>query len=334
MSSPQTETPFDLPYLTEIWKRYTRRGDKHTAGNWPMVKTVLEGLGLPLEETLQYLGRQEPALGEFKSWILERNDREVEPLRLERLRATLDGTPYSEEVVANIRAIEESEPVLSPQDLSFWEEHGYIVLHDAISPAECRAAELAVWDALQMDSDDKETWYEPSTHGIMRQFFHHPALRRNRNSARVHKAFAQIWASADLWMTVDRVSFNPPERPDWQFPGPFLHWDTSLAPPIPFAVSGLIYLTDTPAEQGAFTCVPGFHRRIEDWLNGLPPNANPREEDLEALGAVPIPGRAGDLVIWHRALPHGSRANRCTRPRIVQYLNMHPATREYCPEWK
>jgi ectoine hydroxylase-related dioxygenase (phytanoyl-CoA dioxygenase family) len=130
------------------------------------------------------------------------------------------------------------------------------------------------------------------------------------------------------------VSFNPPERAEWRFPGPFLHWDTSLTPPIPFAVSGLIYLTDTVAEQGAFTCVPGFHRRIEDWLNGLPANANPRGEDLEALGAEPIPGRAGDLIIWHRALPHGSRPNRCTRPRIVQYLNMHPATREYGRTWK
>jgi len=99
-------------------------------------------------------------------------------------------------------------------------------------------------------------------------------------------------------------------------------------------IAGLIYLTDTAAEQGVFTCVPGFHRRIEDWLNGLPPAANPRDEDLEALGAVPIPDRAGDLIIWHRALPHGSHPNRCARARIVQHLNMHPATREDCPEWK
>lgn len=104
----------DLPYLSEICKRYTRRGDKHTAGNWWMVKTVLGGLGLPLEETLQYLGRQQPTLDEFASWILERNDGEIEALRIERLRATIDGTPYSEEVTRLIREIEESEPVLSP----------------------------------------------------------------------------------------------------------------------------------------------------------------------------------------------------------------------------
>jgi hypothetical protein len=334
MSAPKTENLFDLPYLTEIWQRYTHRDDKHEAGDWRTVKTVLDGLGLPLEETIQYLRRQQPRLGEFERWILERNDGEIESLRLERLRATIDGTPYSDDVTAMLRAIEESEPVLSAEDLSFWEENGYVVLHDAISPEACRAAELAVWQHLQMDAADERTWYQPSTHGIMRQFFHHPALRRNRRSSRIHKAFAQIWGTADLWATVDRVSFNPPERLNWTFPGPFLHWDTSLSLPIAFGVGGLIYLTDTEAEQGAFNTVPGFHRRIAAWLNGLPSDADPRDENLEALGAVPIPGRAGDLIIWREALPHGSRPNRCTRPRIVQYLNMHPATPEHNLTWK
>lgn len=185
-----------------------------------------------------------------------------------------------------------------------------------------------------MNPHDPETWYQASMHGIMRQFFHHPALRANRRSERIHKAFAQIWGTADLWMTVDRVSFNPPERDDWRFPGPRLHWDTTLAPPVPFAVSGMIYLTDTESEQGAFTCVPGFHRRIDDWLQSLPAGSDPQREDLESLGAMPIPGRAGDLIIWHKALPHGSRPNRTARPRIVQYLSMHPAQLDPHPEWK
>ena len=170
-----------------------------------------------------------------------------------------------------------------------------------------------------MDSEDPDTWYKnPGSYGIMAQFFHHPALGANRESRRAHKAFAQVWNTADLWVSVDRVSFNPPERDGWRFAGPHLHWDTSLALPIPFDVSGLLYLTDTSAEQGAFTCVPGFQRRIADWLKSLPPDADPRRQDLRRLGAVPVPGKAGDLVIWHQALPHGSRPNTAVRPRIVQ----------------
>jgi len=218
--------------------------------------------------------------------------------------------------------------VLSPDDIGFWEQHGYVVVHEAISRDDCRAAEAAVWKFLNMDPNDPETWYAPSDHGIMRQFFHHPTLRANRRSPRIHKAFSQIWGTADLWMTIDRISFNPPERGSWQFTGPNLHWDTTLAPPVPFGVSGLIYLTDTDAEQGPFTCVPGFHRRIDRWVSELPPGADPRTQDLEALGAEPIAGRAGDLIIWHKALPHGSRPNSAKRPRIVQYLSMYPTKGE------
>lgn len=95
----------------------------------------------------------------------------------------------------------------------------------------------------------------------------------------------------------------------------------------------MIYLTDTEETQGAFTCVPGFHQRIDEWLDKLPPDVDPRREDLESLGAKPIAGAAGDLIIWHKALPHGSRPNRAVRPRIVQYLSMHPTKREHNPIW-
>jgi ectoine hydroxylase-related dioxygenase (phytanoyl-CoA dioxygenase family) len=150
----------------------------------------------------------------------------------------------------------------------------------------------------------------------------------------VHSAFAQLWGRADLWVTVDQVGFNPPERPGWRFPGPYLHWDASLAPPIPFDLQALLYLTDVAPDQGAFTCVPGFHRRIHDWLRELPAGADPRRADLYALGAVPIAGRAGDLVIWHHALPHGSSPNRASRPRIVQYVKMHPSQWEQSTAWR
>ena len=327
------ENSLGIPYLEDLWRRLTRRRP-NSKSNWLLDSIVLEGLGLPLEEARQYLARTQPAFGEFEQWILERNDGLIEPLRLERLNATIAQTPYSAGLQSALRTIETSGPVLSKNDLSFWEENGYVVLHEAISAPACRAAERAIWDFLRMNPDDPATWYQPSTHGIMRQFFHHPTLRANRKSTRIHKAFAQIWGAADLWMTVDRVSFNPPERPGWKFPGPDLHWDVTLASPIPFGVSGMIYLTDTESTQGAFTCVPGFHRRIDVWLKSLPAGAAPRREDLESLGAVPIAGRAGDLIIWHKALPHGSRPNRSTRPRIVQYLSMHPAKRDHNPDWK
>src|SRR5262252_4206040 len=149
MSLKVESPPFgslDVPYLFEIWERYTSRSANQSRLNWHFVKLVLEGLGLALEETLQYLGRRLPTFIEFEQWIRERNDGEIEPLRLERLRAAIEGRTYGPEVAASIQAIDVREPVLSPEDLSFWEENGYVILHEAISAAACRATELAVWD--------------------------------------------------------------------------------------------------------------------------------------------------------------------------------------------
>jgi hypothetical protein len=75
-------------------------------------------------------------------------------------------------------------------------------------------------------------------------------LWATRLSARIHKAVAQLWGTSDLWLTVDRAGFNPPECEGWSFPGPRLHWDLDLVPPLRFSTQGILYLTDTAAEQG------------------------------------------------------------------------------------
>ena len=90
----------------------------------------------------------------------------------------------------------------------------------------------------------------------------------------------------------------------------------------------MLYLSDTDANQGAFTCVPGFHNRIEAWIRNLPPDADPKQQDLKRMGLRPIAGKAGDLIIWHSALPHGSSPNTADQPRVVQYITMFPAKEE------
>jgi hypothetical protein len=64
----------------------------------------------------------------------------------------------------------------------------------------------------------------------------------------------------------------------WPFPGPHLHWDTTVAQPHHFGIQGILYLADTAENQGAFTCMPGFHRKLESWLTSLPKDADPRQE--------------------------------------------------------
>jgi len=339
ISSEET-TRFGVPHLKRLWQRamLMRNGQylPRRENEWIHDKIVLFGLGLALEETFQYIYQKAPDFKEFEDLILKINGGNIDTAQLERINAALNGEKYSERLENELREIENGEPVLSESDLDFWDENGYVIVREAISKVEAAASETAIWDYLQMNPDDPESWYKKEkTQGIMIQSFHHEAFRRNRKSKRIQKAFAQIWKTADLWTTVDRVGFNPPEKKHtWRFPGPHLHWDMSLEFPLYFGTQGILYLTDVSAEQGAFTCVPGFHRKIHDWLKNLSPNENPREQDLKKLGAKPITAGAGDLIIWHQALPHGSSPNRAERPRIVQYINMFPNRRDDNDVWR
>lgn len=346
ITAPDTSAPPDLAPATEIgalgiyqlkrlWSRIigSQRGRvlPTSTRERQLDELVIHATGLGLEQTMSYFARS-PSFEEFERWIVATTGG-VAPERVARINAAVAGRDPPPETARWLAAIEASEPVLDAADLAFWEEQGYVVLHDAVSPEVSEAAAQEVWRYLGADPDDPETWYQRKGHGIMVQYFQHPAFEAVRRSPRIHKAFAQIWGTADLWASTDRVGFNVPERPDWLFPGPRLHWDVSVKTPIPLSTGGILYLTDTPPEQGALTVVPGFQRWGEAWLKALPPGANPREQDLYALETRAIGGRAGDLIIWHQALPHGASPNRGTRPRMVQYVNMFPTYVERHEEW-
>jgi hypothetical protein len=329
-----SEAPgLDIGHLHRFWAQQSASmcGERKTAqtNDWVADNTLLAGLRIGLRETYDYILNSQPTFPEFEQWILERNDGSIDEGRLEQLRMALSdwgqlGQPANPDAA----------PALSSADLDFWEQNGYVILHNAVRPENCRAALHAICDFLSVRTDQPDTWYRgPQGHSIWIPLLHHPALWANRDSPRIHRAFAQLWNREDVWVNVDQAGFNPPEKPGWKFPGPHLHWDVSLAGPIPFGVQGILYLADVAADQGAFTCVPGFHRKIDSWLNGLPEGTDPRAQAVPDA-AVPISGRAGDLVIWHHALPHGSSPNRAALPRIVQYLAYRPSRWGYNPVWR
>jgi len=325
----------EIAHVEHLWARClanrTGGGPGAAQQDWVADNTLLSGLGLNLLDTYRYLFSEAPTLEQFERWILEKNGGALDRARVDRLNAALGGDRSADDH----KLADRHDGPLTAGDLAFWDDNGYVVLHEAVSSENREAATRAIYGFLGADPDRADSWYGmPHGHSIWIPLSHHPALWANRNSPRIHQAFAQLWGRTDLWPTVDQGGFNPPERPGWCFPGPHLHWDASVAWPMPFGVQGILYLTDTAANQGAFTCVPGFHRRIQQWLESLPPGADPRLQDLASLGVVPIAGRAGDLIIWHHALPHGSSPNRASRPRVVQYIALRPAQWEHNPIWK
>jgi hypothetical protein len=285
-------------------------------------RVVLHVLGIALEDAARFLPSAS-TYEQFEAWVIEQNGGAIDPERLSIVNAIVSGTEYDEKWRSHLRSIDAMDPVLNSTDIDFWRANGFVVLHDAVSVEAWRAAADVVWSSIAASPEDPDTWYgHQNRQGIMVQVFRHPALEANRRSTRIHKAFAQVWGTSDLIVTTDRCGFNPPERPGFQFPGPRLHWDLDLSRrPLAVGVQGILYLADTAAEQGAFTCVPGFHTRLESWLDSGP--ADPQQQAARWDG-TPIAGRAGDLILWDQRLPHGSRPNRASKPRIVQYIEMYP----------
>jgi hypothetical protein len=319
-----------LTGLDGFWEMHTHR--RSMAARPGMADPMLlDALGLGLEQTIGWLGTTRPDWPAFLAWIIETAG-PPDPIRLARYEATLAAAPLPSAVQAELAAIDAMDAVLGPAELAQWDRDGYVVLRDAIPPEATCAAAKVVWDANNARREDPESWYAPRPQGIMVQLFQHPALEPVRRSPRVHKAFAQLWGTSDLWSTVDRVGFNPPERAGHPFRAPRLHWDVSLVQPIPFATQGILYLTDTAEDGGALELVPGFHHRIGAWLDGIG-DADPRTIDLSAE-AIRVAARAGDLVIWRQDLPHGASPNRAGHPRLVQYITMYSPRLTQQPVWR
>lgn len=328
---PSTETSASgLMHVKRFWskvmlKRTNQIDEEFWKKEWELDKTLLSVLGVGLEQTLTYVFQYAPAFEEFEKWIVHTSGIPTSE-QISRFNSLFNEAPGLSQPIPSI---------LGAEELAFWTENGYLILKNVISKEDCQATIDVICDFLKINLHDANTWYSPNTsrQGIMVQLFQHPLLQKNRQSARIRMAYEQLWQRTDIWVTTDRVGFNPPETEKWKFPGPDLHWDCSLDLPVPFNLQGLLYLADTAPEQGAFTLVPGFHNRISEWLPSLPKGTNPRTEDLHALGSLPIAAEAGDFIIWHQALPHGSRPNTSSKPRFVQYINYQPADLSHQKQW-
>jgi hypothetical protein len=338
-NNPQTESiaastetgKLQIMHLKRYWSRTllireNKLGSNSFQHEFQLDKTLLYTLGLGLEQTVKYVYQTVPTFDEFEDWIIETAGRPGSE-NIERFNKVFATDVDNQRVIPQI---------LTATELDFWDRNGYVILKNAVPKHDCEQAIEAICRFIGIDRYDPETWYKPhpGRQGIMVQLFQDPILEKNRQSAKIRMAYEQLWNRTDIWVSSDRVGFNPPETENWKFPGPRLHWDVSLQLPIPFGLQGILYLADTDANQGALSLVPGFQHRIEAWINSLPPDTDPRRQDLDALGSIPVVASAGDMIIWHQALPHGSSPNTSLKPRFVQYINYDPVQTSEAEEWK
>jgi ectoine hydroxylase-related dioxygenase (phytanoyl-CoA dioxygenase family) len=211
------------------------------------------------------------------------------------------------------------------------ERDGYTVLRGLVPEALCARVRERIWRFVDAHEHDEPSWYRhPPEAWFVVPLHHDEALWQVRQHPPVHAAFARILGTERLWVSMDRAGFQPPHRDEHSAhrqTAP-LHWDSdpSRAQPDGVELQAVLYLDDTPAEQGAFQCVPAIYRDLARELARRPPvptdDGWPVDPGLHPI--VSVPGRTGDLVVWKRQLPHRGGPNHGTRPRLAQYLTFHP----------
>lgn len=94
------------------------------------------------------------------------------------------------------------------------------------------------------------------------------------------------------------------------------------------ATQGQLLLDDVSEDGGGFCCIPGFHRYVDQWVAMFPPDDplpkqpdldDPRVQALRPQGfqLKNIPGKAGDLLIWHRWVTPISLTMVCAPPTVI-----------------
>ncbi|MBB1488684.1 phytanoyl-CoA dioxygenase family protein [Oceanospirillum sediminis] len=321
----QDSSSLGIPHLKRFWHKHqlSKLGQLDQGlqkQEWPLDLILIDELNLGLEPAMTKV-YQSSRLSDFESFVLSKNDGCINSDVVQRLeKAVMPAASLSGQK-------DHVESVLTDQQMMFWQENGYIVIPSVLTQQECDEALEEIGTFLNFSLQDPGSWYldHDDKQLIMVQFYDGLIQKKIRAKKNIRAVFAQIWQTNHLTVTLDRVSVNPPETESWRFPGPSIHWDMDhFNPPIPFRTQGLIYLTDTAENQGAFSCVPGFHLQIDDWLSSLPADVDPQNQNWSEFNVKPIAAKAGDLIIWHHALPHGSSPNVAQSPRVVQYLNMYP----------
>ena len=233
--------------------------------------------------------------------------------------------------------------ILNDKEVDFFNQNGYLVIKDVIPKENIINAVDAIWNFLEMNPNNPETWYTgiPSNNGI-REIYHDQALWNNRQHPKIYKIFSELLDNKYLWVSIDRSNMKAPSHPDhpkYDDAG-MLHFDVDVRKPhLPVTIQGSLALTDTFRNSGGFHCVPGFHRKAHQWANNLPfyhslpfyqryrnYRTNLTKIDPEAFANIqPVECEAGDLIVWNGGLPHGNGRNTSNKPRLAQYIAMSPA---------
>src|SRR6188472_4094154 len=215
--------------------------------------------------------------------------------------------------------------MLTPEQVDFYNEHGYVMVPDALNPKEVEQLRSVVDEIVAgaayvtshtdiYDLEDGHTASAPKVRRIKTPHKHfdyfaslvrHPGITESLAALlgpniRLHGSKLNM-KSAGYGAAVEW-------HQDWAF---YPHTNDDVL------ATGL-YLDDCGLENGPLLVVPGTHKGpvYDHHTDGYFVGAmNPEIEGLDYSKAVPLMGKAGSMTIHHVRLVHGSALNTSAQPR-------------------
>jgi phytanoyl-CoA hydroxylase len=199
-------------------------------------------------------------------------------------------------------------------------DEGYVIVRDAIEPqllATSRevAAGLIAWASRNGPDrlSDHYLPHRPDQGALYDVYQRHPHFVALARHPKVIEAIRQVYA--DSFFLYENSLLFKPRGSENEVPW---HQDFMSRPHEPFKIIAWMALDDVDVDNGAVRVVPGTHRRGYLSFRRKRGETHHTRADLDGIDlsrAVDAEMRAGDVLLFHCALLHGSRRIDSPRPR-------------------
>lgn len=225
---------------------------------------------------------------------------------------------------------------LSPEQVAFYEENGYLHIPGVLSREEAAAyreeahalirrlaparggedALNAAWGSSRALTD-----LPPKLLHCHNVQYHSAAFTRLICDPRLTERIACL-IGPNIQLHHTKLFIKPPEQ-GAPFP---LHQDYPYFPHTKHTMlAAIFFFEDTPVERGRLCVVPGSHRLGP--LEHLPEGGwHLPLEQYPLQSAVPVPVEAGDVVVFNYLTIHGSGVNRTQEARTTLLVQMRDPT--------
>ena len=205
---------------------------------------------------------------------------------------------------------------LTSDQLSFYEENGYILICAFIAADEAAALRAEVHAIAERQGPTNATWSSVSDQGTKLEHSHDVQFRSAAFSRLlVDPRLADVFTSLigpNVQLHHNKMFIKPPERgspfPMHQDYGYFPHRGSSMT-------AAILHLDPAPDAKGCVRVYPGSHR-----LGPLEAFGQDHHVDVERFPlskATPVEAQAGDLLVFNYLTVHGSGLNISDEPRTT-----------------